>query len=196
MQVDVSEAESELASTAVYDKSSPWSRGRGAGRARERAGERVRNGEDEGDDNGVWGRARGARGGRGQHRKLSRGGGGVGREGGGTSRGGGGGSRSGGVGVDWAIGQEGKLAKKMQQVEGGGGEGGSCDVREFRVEEETGQDKLKESERNAGGEGEGGSEGRDCGLELDLVGYEYKFEAKLVEVKGPGDTLMGRQTAW
>jgi len=31
---------------------------------------------------------------------------------------------------------------------------------------------------------------------LDFERYEYEFEAKLVEVKGPNDTLMDRQTAW
>lgn len=34
------------------------------------------------------------------------------------------------------------------------------------------------------------------GLSLDEDRYEYRFEAKLVEVKGPNDTLMDRQTAW
>ena len=31
---------------------------------------------------------------------------------------------------------------------------------------------------------------------MDFEGYDYEFEAKLVEVKGPNDTLMDRQTAW
>ena len=31
---------------------------------------------------------------------------------------------------------------------------------------------------------------------MDFERYEYEFEAKLVEVKGPNDTLMDRQTAW
>ena len=44
---------------------------------------------------------------------------------------------------------------------------------------------------------EGGVEGAEAdGLELDQNLYEYKFAAKLVEVKGPNDTLMDRQTAW
>ena len=36
----------------------------------------------------------------------------------------------------------------------------------------------------------------DPGLALDFEDYEYRFAAKLVEVKGPNDTLMDRQTAW
>ena len=48
-------------------------------------------------------------------------------------------------------------------------------------------------EGSAGGEGEGAEEE---GLELDHELYEYEFAVKLVEVKGPNDTLMDRQKAW
>ena len=58
----------------------------------------------------------------------------------------------------------------------------------------------EEGEAGEGGEGGGQGEGEggigSVGLELDLCEYEFSFAAKLVEVKGPNDTLMDRQTAW